>query len=84
MADDLHDCTLVLEFFKLVLLDNLLLDLLDSHDGVLPAAFIYETVTTLRYLLVISDRLEGNLVILDEGTGFVGEKGRLIASTVLL
>jgi len=71
MADDFHDCTLVLEFLKLVLLNNLAFDLLDRHHRVLPATAVNDAISAFRQLSVVAEISERNLVVLNEGSSFI-------------
>lgn len=66
MPDDLHHSALILELLELVLLDDLLLDFLDGHGGVLPPASVYDTIATFRQLSVIVQLVEWDLIILVE------------------
>ena len=71
MANDFHHGTLVFEFLQFVLFDDLSFNLLYCDDSVLPPASVNDTITTLGKFLVIVYFTEGNLVVLDECSGFV-------------
>jgi len=48
MSDDLHDSTLILEFFELVLFNNLSFYLFNGDSSMFPSAAIDDTVPALR------------------------------------
>ena len=82
VSDDLHDSALVLELLKLVLLNDLALDLFDGHHGVLPAAAIDDAVATLGQLSVVAQFIESDLIVLNECARFIRDV--IIAAVVLL
>ena len=71
MLIDPHHSALILELLKLVLFNDLLLDFLDGHGGVLPPAPVHNTVATLRQLSVVVQLVERDLIVLVEDSVLV-------------
>ena len=71
MPDHLHYGALILELLKFVLLDNLSFDLLDGHNGVLPASTVDDTVAAFGEFAVVAELIEAYLVVLNEGSSFI-------------
>ena len=84
VADNFHNSTLILKLLQLILLNNLLLNLLNRHDSILPLSLINKTIPSFRYFLVIRYICPWNLIILDKSTGLIAEKCCLAASNLLL
>lgn len=74
VSDDFHYCAFILEFFEFLLFDDLLFNFFNGNDGVLPTATVDDTVATFGKLVVEVKLIVGDLIVLDESTGFVTEK----------
>lgn len=82
VADHFHNGALVLELFKLVLLNDLSFDLLDGDHCVLPTATVHDTIATFAQLTVVAQVSEWNFIVLDKCSGLV--RNEVISSVLLV
>jgi hypothetical protein len=74
MSDNFHNCALIFEFLKFVLLYNFSFDFFDRDYRVLPPASMHNTIATFRKFPIKDKFRIRNLVVLNKCSRFVAEK----------